>query len=71
MVGKRQSEAGQLVKGYAVFDASIIYEKGPWKALLRIDNLFDKTYAVSGFRLNTGHFPGAPRSAFVELSRRF
>jgi iron complex outermembrane receptor protein len=71
LVGKRQSEAGQLVKGYAVFDASIIYEKGPWKALLRIDNLFDKTYAVSGFRLNTGHFPGAPRSAFVELSRRF
>lgn len=71
IVGKRQSEAGQTVKGYAVFDASIIYEMGPWKALLRIDNILDKTYAVSGFRRNTGHFPGNPRSAFIELTRRF
>lgn len=71
VVGERQSEAGQRIKPYAVFDASLIYEFGPWKALLRVDNLLDKTYAVSGFRLNTGHFPGAPRSAFLELSRRW
>lgn len=71
VVGERQSEAGQRIQPYAVLDASLIYESGPWKVLLRVDNLLDKTYAVSGFRLNTGHFPGAPRSAFLQLTRRW
>ncbi|MDK2760839.1 MAG: TonB-dependent receptor [Sphingopyxis sp.] len=71
VVGERLSEAGQRVKPYAVLDASIMYEDGPWKALIRIDNILDKTYAVSGFRANTGHFPGAPRSAFLEISRKW
>lgn len=70
-VSDRISLSDQVVKPYMVFDASLIYETGPWRALLRVDNLFDKTYAVSGFVDRTGHFPGEPRSLFLELSRRW
>lgn len=70
-VGNRVSLSDQPVNDHFVFDASLIYETGPWKALLRIDNLFDETYAASGFIDRTGHFPGEPRSAFVELGYRF
>jgi iron complex outermembrane receptor protein len=39
--------------------------------LLRVDNLFDETYAASGFIDRTGHFPGEPRSVFLEVSREW
>lgn len=70
-VSERVSISGQPVKPYMVFDASLIYEVGPIRALVRVDNLFDKTYAASGFIDRTGHFPGAPRSAFLEVGYRF
>ncbi|MEM9168019.1 MAG: TonB-dependent receptor [Pseudomonadota bacterium] len=70
-VDVRQSLSGQKVRPYTVFDASIIYSPGSWNALLRIDNLFDHTYAASGFIERTGHFPGQPRQVFLELSRNF
>lgn len=70
-VSERLSIDGQRVKPYMVFDASLIYETGPWRGLLRVDNLFDKTYAASGFIERTGHFPGEPRSLFLEISRRW
>ena len=62
---------GQQVNAYMVFDASLIYETGPIRAMVRVDNLFDKTYAASGFISRTGHFPGEPRSAFLEIGYRF
>lgn len=67
----RQSISGQKVRPYVVFDASLIYETDAWRALLRVDNLLDETYAASGFIDRTGHFPGAPRSVFLELTRRW
>ena len=70
-VSERVSMSGQTVKPYMVFDASLIYETGPLRALVRVDNLFDKTYAASGFLDRTGHFPGAPRSAFLEIGYAF
>lgn len=70
-VSSRRSINNQLVKSYFVFDASVFYEKGPWSAQIRVDNLFDKTYATSGFFRRTGHFVGRPRSVFLQLSRRF
>ncbi len=70
-VGERISRSGQRVKPYTVFDASVIYETDDWKLLVRIDNVFDKTYAASGFTEVIGHFPGAPRSVFAEITRRF
>jgi iron complex outermembrane recepter protein len=54
-----------------VFDSTIIYQPGPWGVQLRVQNLFDRTYAVSGFNRSGGHFPGQPRSAFIELTRKF
>lgn len=70
-VSDRVSISGQPVNAYMVFDASLIYEIGPMRAMLRVDNLFDKTYAASGFIDRTGHFPGEPRSVFLELGYRF
>ena len=70
-VSERISLSDQRVKPYIVFDASVILTRGPWRALLRVDNLLDKTYAASGFIDRNGHFPGEPRSAFVELTRAF
>jgi iron complex outermembrane receptor protein len=69
-VSERLSIDGQRVKPYMVFDASLIYETGALRALLRVDNLFDKTYAASGFIERTGHFPGEPRSVFLEVGYR-
>jgi iron complex outermembrane recepter protein len=68
-VDVRRSLSNQKVRPYVVFDASIIYELDDWRALLRVNNLTDETYAASGFNDRGGHFPGAPRSVFVELSR--
>lgn len=71
-VGERLSLDGQRVKPYTIFDASLIKRFGErFEALVRIDNLFDETYAASGFIERTGHFPGEPRSAFVELRARW
>lgn len=70
-VSERVSISGQTVKPYMVFDASIIYDMEPFSVLLRIDNLFDKEYAASGFIERTGHFPGEPTSAFLELRYTF
>ena len=70
-VSEQVSLSGQRVQPFMIFDASLIYEVGPIRALLRVDNLFDKTYAVSGFIDRTGHFPGEPRSVFVEVGYRF
>ena len=67
-VGKRLSIEGQTVKPYVIFDASVIQQITPQLSLLlRIDNIFDKTYAASGFIARTGHFPGEPRTVFAEL----
>lgn len=68
-VDEQLSLSAQTVKDYMIFDASIIFEPGPVKILLRVDNLFDTTYARSGFQERTGHFPGDPRSIFVEISK--
>ena len=67
-VGERLSLDGQRVKPYVIFDASVIQQITPHlSALLRVDNIFDKTYAASGFIARTGHFPGEPRTVFAEL----
>lgn len=70
-VDVRRSISGQKVRPYTIFDASVIYTRGPWQALVRVSNLFDHTYAASGFIDRTGHFPGAPRSLFLEVSRQW
>ncbi len=70
-VGDRLSLSGQKVKSYFIFDASIIWNPGPFDVLLRVDNIFDTVYAESGFLSRTGHFPGHPRSIFLEISKKW
>lgn len=68
-VSERVSLSGQTVKSSIIYDASIIWSPGPFEVLLRVDNIFDETYASSGFNERSGHFPGSPRSMFLELSK--
>jgi iron complex outermembrane receptor protein len=70
-VSKRISLSNQPINPYFVFDGSVTWARGPWDVRLRVDNIFDKTYAASGFNDRGGHFPGEPRSAFVELGYKF
>lgn len=70
-VSRRFSFDGQPVNPYMIFDASVSWTSGPFEVRLRADNLFDKTYAASGFQERSGHFPGRPRSAFVEVGYSF
>lgn len=70
-VSKRISLSNQPVNAYFIFDGSVTWTRGPWDVRLRVDNIFDKTYAASGFNDRGGHFPGEPRSAFVEVGYRF
>jgi iron complex outermembrane receptor protein len=70
-VSERISLSNQPVNPYFVFDGSIAWTRGPIEARLRVDNIFDKTYAASGFNDRGGHFPGEPRSAFVEVGYSF
>jgi len=70
-VSKRISLSNQPVNPYMIFDASVTFVRGPVEVRARVDNLFDKVYAASGFNDRGGHFPGEPRSAFVELGYRF
>ncbi|WP_312598050.1 TonB-dependent siderophore receptor [Brevundimonas sp.] len=69
-VAERVGFNNERVKPYTVFDASITTTLDVAKVRLRVDNLFDKTYAASGFGLQ-GSFPGEPRTVFVEVSHAF
>lgn len=70
-VSRRISLSGQTVKPYTIFDASITQGLGFAELLLRVDNIFDKVYAASGFSAQSGHFPGEPRTFLAELRFRF
>ena len=70
-VSERVSFSDQTVQSYFVADATIIWDNGDFDVLIRASNLFDKEYAVSGFLSRTGHFPGDPRSVFLEISRKW
>lgn len=70
-VSRRISLSGQTVKPYAIFDASIIKGLGFAELLIKVDNIFDKVYAASGFSAQSGHFPGEPRTVLAELRFRF
>lgn len=70
-VSSRISRSGQTVRPYAIFDATITKSLGFAELMLRVDNLFDKVYAASGFTRQTGHFPGEPRTVLAELRTRF
>ena len=69
--GEQISIDGIPVPDYTVFDASWQSQIDQWKLQVNVKNLFDKTYAESGFIFRTGHFPGEPRRVIVSLTREF
>jgi iron complex outermembrane receptor protein len=62
---------GERVKPYVVFDSTITTDLGFAEVMLRVENLPDRRYAASGFGLRNGSFPGKPRTAFIEIRKRF
>jgi len=70
-VSRRISLSGQEVKPYTIFDASLTKGLGFAELMLRVDNIFDKVYAASGFSAQSGHFPGEPRTFLAELRFNF
>ncbi|WP_343546989.1 TonB-dependent receptor [Sphingobium yanoikuyae] len=70
-VSRRISLSGQRVKPYTIFDASLTKGLGFAELMLRVDNIFDKVYAASGFSAQSGHFPGEPRTFLAELRFNF
>jgi iron complex outermembrane receptor protein len=70
-VSSRVSLSGQRVRPYTIFDASLTKQLGFAELLLRVDNIFDRVYAASGFSAQSGHFPGEPRTFFAEVRTRF
>ncbi len=67
-VDEQLSLSGQTLNSYFVADTSIIWELDNYSVLFRVENVFDKEYAESGFLDRTGHFPGEPRNAFLEFT---
>lgn len=70
-VSEQISLSGQRVKPFAIFDALWTTEIDRYLLQVNVRNLFDKTYAESGFLSRTGHFPGEPRTVRVEISAAF
>ena len=70
-VGEQISIGGQAVKSYTVFDISWQTEWQSWLVQLNVKNVFDKTYASSGFIARTGHFPGEPRRIYLTTTYQF
>ena len=70
-VGEQISIGGQAVKSYTVFDISWQTEWQSWLVQLNVKNVFDKTYASSGFIDRTGHFPGEPRRVYLTTTYQF
>ncbi len=70
-VSDQLSMDGQPVKSYTVFDMSWQTRWQQWLFQANVKNLFDKTYATSGFLKRTGHFPGEPRRLILTASYQF
>ena len=60
---------GAHIPGFTVFDGSITQDLGFAEAMIRVENIFDKTYAVATFDARKGAFVGRPRTVFLELRR--
>lgn len=70
-VGKRwNDEANHSAEpAYALVDAAVRYDAGPWRFALNVSNLFDKRY-FSG-RSYGSHFRGAERDVVATVKYRF
>lgn len=70
-VSEQVSFSNQRVKPFVVYDLGWT---SVWKDVefqINVKNLFDKSYAISGFIDRTGHFPGAPREIVAQARYPF
>lgn len=73
-VGARFANPGNTVTlpGYMTVDAMAYYRMGAWDVQLKLNNLLDRRYIVSGHGSSPNlNLPGAPRSAQVVARYRF
>ena len=70
-VSDQLSLSGQKVQSFSVFDATWISHWDRLQLQLNARNIFDNSYAESGFLSRTGHFPGDPRILRAELIFNF
>lgn len=70
-VSEQRGFDGERVKPFTVFDGTITKKFAFADIMLRVENIFDKRYALSGFGLDNGAFPGRPRTAFLEVRKHF
>ncbi len=70
-VSERFGFDNQRIKPYTIFDANWTTQWNDLTMQVNIYNLFDRTYAVSGFNNRPGHFPCAPREVMVQLRYDF
>ncbi|SEQ47083.1 TonB-dependent siderophore receptor [Sphingobium sp. YR768] len=66
-VSGQLARSGAHMKGFTVFDGSVTKGLGFADLMIRIENIFDKTYATSAFDARRGAFVGRARTVFAEL----
>ncbi|MCJ2184162.1 TonB-dependent siderophore receptor [Novosphingobium sp. 1949] len=70
-VSDQIDRSGDRLKPFTVFDASVTHDFKVAQVMFRIENIFDKYYAVSGFTAAKGAYLGNARSWFIELRKAF
>lgn len=66
-VSGQLARSGAHMQGFTVFDGSITKGLGFADLMIRIENIFDKSYATSAFDARRGAFVGRARTVFAEL----
>ncbi|SJN58164.1 Ferrichrome-iron receptor precursor [Vibrio ruber DSM 16370] len=70
-VSEQLTQDAQKVKSFTVYDMSWQTLWHDWKFQLNVKNLFDKSYAVSGFTEATGSFVGERRRVYLQADYSF
>lgn len=70
-VSEQVSFSNQRVKPFVVYDLGWNSVWNNVEFQVNVKNLFDKSYAISGFIDRTGHFPGAPREIVAQARYQF
>ncbi|NKF23854.1 TonB-dependent siderophore receptor [Solimonas marina] len=71
-VSSQLDRDGDHLKGFTIADASATQSlPGGAEAMLRVENIFDRYYATSGFTGPKGAYVGRPRTVWIELRKHF
>ncbi|QBF82069.1 TonB-dependent receptor [Shewanella maritima] len=67
------ANVGNKIDSYLLTNLAVNYNRGDWKASLRVDNLFDKQYVSSGYfsTWGNGYYSGTGREIRLTAGYRF